>query len=76
MNKKIKYRQGHFIYTLRLKDSINSSIIDEYKDRVYVEEIDKYTDGTSKLKLIEIETYYGFDTSQYDYVKKCIKLNF
>jgi len=76
MKKKQKYPQEYYNITTTLCKTADDDNKTEYKSRVYVEEIDKYKNGISKIKLIDIEVLSGFGIFQYDYVKKAIKLKF
>lgn len=43
---------------------------DPYNFIIYVEEIDRYQNGLSKIKMTDIELTSGFDTAQFDHAKK------
>ena len=43
---------------------------------VYVKEIDRYTNGFSKIKMTNLELISGFDHSQYTWVKQCVTEKF
>lgn len=47
-----------------------------YKAHVYVTEVDKYTNGMSKIKLNSIEVISGFSPMSFDWVKSTIKSKF
>ena len=49
---------------------------DDYDCMVHVKEVDRYTNGTSKIELLKIEVISGFDPQQFEYVKGLIKSNF
>jgi len=76
MKKKIKHPQGYYVRNTNLCDALDSSKLDKYQSIVYVEEIDKYTDGTSKIRIVDVELVSGFDSSQFEYVKKMIRTKF
>jgi len=76
MSKKPKLPQGYYIHKTNLSKSIGSSESYEYKVMVYVEEVDKYNGGISKINLVSLEIISGFDPSQFDYVKRATKSKF
>ena len=76
MKSKSKLPQGYYISESRLSDSSDSQKFDIYKTRVYVEEIDKYTNGLSKIRIIDIELISGFESSQYEHVKRTVRTKF
>jgi len=39
---------------------------------IYIKEIDRYTNGFSKIKITSLEVVSGFDHSQYTWVKQCL----
>jgi hypothetical protein len=47
-----------------------------YKCLFYIKELDRYTNGMSKIELTEIEVVSGFDHYQFDHVKKTMKNQF
>ena len=67
-NKKSTLPHGWYNDSVKLADTNDSKKIEEYKVIVYVEELDKYTNGIVKIKLINIEIMSGFQSSQYDHV--------
>lgn len=70
--KRIGFYQG----TTTLKNESQSTTGDVYTYNVHVKELDRYTNGMSKLELIELEIVSGFSPSQYDWVKTCATSNF
>jgi hypothetical protein len=49
---------------------------DTYDCNIYVDELDRYTNGLSKIKLKKIEVINGFDPHQYEWVRTCAKDKF
>ena len=52
------------------------SVGNDYRVIIYVKEIDRFTNGMSKIQLITIEVVHGFDNSQYEWVKTTFKSKF
>ena len=75
----LNFRKGYYEYTLSIlsmEERKNGLPGEPYKGILHVKEIDKYTNGMSKIELIDIEIISGYDSSQYDYVKKSMKTKF
>jgi hypothetical protein len=49
---------------------------DPYSAIIYVQELDRYTNGTCKIKLLDIEVTSGYDSNQYYWVKGCFQKRF
>lgn len=49
---------------------------EKYDYIVYVKELDKYTNGESKIQLSNIEVISGFESEQIDWLKTCINKKF
>lgn len=47
-----------------------------YVYNVNVRELDKYTNGMSKIQLVSVEMISGVDKDQYDWIKKCVESKF
>lgn len=58
------------------EDRQNGKSGDLYKCTIFVKELDRYTNGMSKLELINIEVVSGFDVNQYSWVKKTLQNKF
>ena len=48
----------------------------EYKSNIYIREIERYDNGMSKIKLIDIEIISGGDLSDYEWIKKTLRKYF
>ena len=72
-------RKGYYEYTMNLmtiEDYKNGLKGEPYVCYLYVIELDKYTNGMSKIELTNIELLSGFDSSQFEYVKNIVKNKF
>lgn len=72
-------RIGYYKTTLNLasiEDRKNGLKGEPYDCLVHIKEIEKYTNGDSKIQLIEVELFSGYDHNQYDHVKRTIKSKF
>lgn len=74
-------RKGYYVEKVDLLtepnlDKNDSKNFDPYQMYVYITEIDRYTNGQSKIKLDKIEVISGFKPTQYEYVKQTIKDRF
>ena len=58
------------------EDKKNGLKGEPYKCILYVKELDRYTNGMSKIELTEIELISGFDSSQFDHVKRTMRTKF
>lgn len=58
------------------EDKKNGKSGDLYKCIVFVKELDRYTNGLSKIELTNIEVVSGFDPNQYSWVKQTITSKF
>lgn len=67
--KKIGYYFGQ-IDLLSKADKAAGKKGETYDYTVHVEEVDRYTNGMSKLKLLKVEITNGYDQSQYEWVKE------
>ena len=68
-------RNGYYSDSTRLL-SINKKSSNLYDFIIYIKEIDRYTNGMSKIEMTNIEVVSGIDISQDDYLKTCIKNRF
>ena len=72
-------RKGYFertLHLLREKEDRDSGKSDTYRCIIYIKELDRYTNGESKIKLWDIEILNGIDGNQYDHVKAIIRRQF
>lgn len=67
-------KQGYYTYTINLVDKDNTQ--NAYICNVYIKEIDRYTNGLSKIELVKIEVISGFDPAQIEWVKLGVKARF
>jgi len=63
-------RIGFYTDTTMLVNKEGKSL-GKYAYTVNVVELDKYTNGMSKIKLLNIEVTYGVDPNNYDWIKEC-----
>lgn len=68
-------RIGFYTDTTTLVNDKKVSLGD-YVYNVNVRELDKYTNGISKIQLIDIEVISGVNKEQYDWIKECAKSKF
>jgi hypothetical protein len=47
-----------------------------YKFTVYIKELDRYTNGTSKIQITNIEIFDGYNVNEYEYVKETTRRKF
>jgi virulence-associated protein VapD len=66
-------RVGYYQGTVNLMRTSNDKKGDTYTYNIHVKELDRFTNGMSKIELIDIEIISGFSPIQYDYVKKCAR---
>ena len=72
-------RHGYYVETIQLlskEDKLNGKVGEPYICNVYVKELDRFTNGTSKIQLTDLELISGYDHSQYNWVKQCIREKF
>lgn len=72
-------KSGYYIETVNLvsaEDKGKGLKGDPYGCVIYVEELDRYKNGESKVKLINIEIVSGFNSDQYEHVKKVLRNRF
>jgi len=67
---------GYYEETVRLGSTENDTKSSDYKCLVYIKELDKYSNGLSKIQFENVEIVSGFDSSLYDHVKNIIKKRF
>jgi hypothetical protein len=67
--KKIGYYCGQ-INLVSKEEKADGKKGETYYYTVHVEEVDRYTNGMSKLKLLNVEVTYGYDHSQYEWIKE------
>lgn len=73
-NRRGYYEQVNNLTSEEHKNDATSG--DTYKSIVFVEEIEKYTNGMSKIKLVDINVVSGFDPNKVDWIKTIIKTQF
>lgn len=49
---------------------------EKYNCTVHIKELDRYTNGDSKIQLLNVELTSGFDANQFEWVKQCIRNKF
>jgi hypothetical protein len=72
-------RKGYYDNTVNLmspEDYKNNSPGELYRCILYVKELDRYTNGMSKIELTDVELISGFDNTQFDYVKRTMRTKF
>lgn len=70
-------KSGYYKETVNLiTDSADPTKTKPYDSIVYIRELDRYTNGVSKIELVKIEVTSGFDVYQYDWIKKCLQSRF
>lgn len=67
-------KQGYYTYTLNVVNKDNTK--NAYICNVYIKEIDRYTNGLSKIELVKIEIVSGLDLDQYYWVKQGVEARF
>jgi hypothetical protein len=67
------HKTGYYETTTNLIDNGKSY---PYVMNIYVKELEKYTNGMSKVELLKIEIISGIDPPNYDYVKETTKTKF
>ena len=61
---------------ISIEDKAKGLKSDKYNVIIYVKEIDRFTNGMSKIQLTSIELVSGFDPSQFEWVKTSMKNKF
>lgn len=72
-------RSGWYKETINLmskEEHKNGGKGDPYETMIYVQEIDRYTNGTCKVQLSKIEIISGFKNDQYEWVKSLLTKKF
>lgn len=72
-------RNGYYVDSIVLlskEDKEKGKTGDNYSFVIYVKELDRYTNGMSKIQLTNLELTSGFDHNQYDWVKTCVRDKF
>jgi len=72
-------RFGYYKTTINIlsdNDKKNNTSGDAYDVIIHVNELDRYTNGMSKIEIKNMENISGLDIYQYEYVKKCTRSNF
>jgi len=49
---------------------------EKYETHIYVRELDRYTNGTSKIEITNMEVFSGFDGYQYEWIKTSLRRRF
>lgn len=71
-----KIREGYYKETINFMSEKGSSNVDKYDCVVYVNEIDKFINGESKIKLERVEVVSGFDRNFFKDAKHVITQKF
>ena len=77
--KNLSNRKGYYENVLNLmspEDRKNGLKGESYTCILYIKELDRYTNGMSKIELTEIELISGFDSSKIDHVKINMRTKF
>ena len=61
---------------LSKEDRLNNKTGEVYTIITHVKELDRYTNGMSKITITNMEITSGFDIYQYEYVKTCMRNKF
>lgn len=72
-------RNGFFSETITLlskEEKADGKTGDPYNFIIYIKELDRFTNGMSKIQLTDIELISGYDNYQYEWAKQCIKDKF
>jgi len=64
------------INLLSAEDRAKGKKSDQYDLQVHVKELDRYTNGLSKIEIIKLDLISGYDQSQYDWVKQVLREKF
>jgi hypothetical protein len=73
------FREGYYDGNMPIvtKDDDGKILTSDcYEYVVYVEELDKYTNGESKIKLIRSEIISGISQNQYNYIERVVSSRF
>lgn len=74
-SKKIGFYEDK-VNLLSAEDRAAGKNSEQYKLVVHVKELDRYTNGLSKIQIIKLDVMSGYDHEQYEWVKHCIKERF
>ena len=77
--KNLSNRKGYYENVINLmspEDKKNGLKGEPYTCILYVKELDRYTNGMSKIEVTNIELISGFDSSQFDHVKRTMRTKF
>jgi len=77
--KNLSNRKGFYESTLNLmspEEKEKGSKGEPYTCIIHVKELDRYTNGMSKIELTNVELIAGFDNSQFDHVKNSMRIKF
>lgn len=69
-------REGYYQKTVNFSSKPNSKVVDTYSLIVYVEELDRFTNGESKIRLVNIEVVAGYNDSMYGRAKAVTREDF
>jgi len=69
-------RIGYYTESVNFTDDKDSKNFDTYECLVHVEELDRYTNGDSKIKLNDVEIVSGFDSGKYRNARNIIIAKF
>ena len=69
-------RKGTYKHIVTLCNEDNKQQKNAYTMIIYVKELDRYTNGKSKIEITDIEITSGFHPDKYHYVKQCARSQF
>jgi len=73
---KLNLREGFYTDTIKFAENQDAKETDDYDAKVYVKELEKYTNGYSKIEHIRTDVYNGFSQNKYDMAKRTIQNKF
>jgi len=73
---KLNLREGFYADTIKFAENQDAEETDDYDVKVYVKELEKYTNGYSKIEHIRTDVYSGFSQNKYDMAKRTIQNKF
>jgi len=72
----LNLREGFYDKIFKLAITESSEDVDQFETKIFVIELEKYTNGYSKIKLVKTDVLNGFKIDKYDWVRELSERKF